>query len=58
MPELDSAVGTATGYGLDDRGVGVRVAVGTSFSLFHSAHPAFYPMDTARAFPECKAVGA
>jgi hypothetical protein len=25
----DSSVGTATGYGLDDRGVGVRVPVGT-----------------------------
>jgi hypothetical protein len=25
----DSAVGVATGYGLDDRGVGVRVPVGT-----------------------------
>jgi hypothetical protein len=24
----DSAVGVATGYGLDDRGVGVRVPVG------------------------------
>jgi hypothetical protein len=26
---LDSSVGIATGYGLDDRGVGVRVAVGS-----------------------------
>jgi hypothetical protein len=25
----DSAVGTVTGYGLDDRGVGVRVPVGS-----------------------------
>jgi hypothetical protein len=25
----DRAVGTATGYGLDDRGVGVRVLVGS-----------------------------
>jgi hypothetical protein len=25
---LDSSVGIATGYGLDDRGVGVRVPVG------------------------------
>jgi hypothetical protein len=25
----DSAVGLATGYGLDDRGVGVRVSVGS-----------------------------
>jgi hypothetical protein len=28
----DSAVGTATGYGLDCRGVGVRVPVGEMFS--------------------------
>jgi hypothetical protein len=27
-PSLDIAVGIATGYGLDDRGVGVRVSVG------------------------------
>jgi hypothetical protein len=27
-PEMDSAVGIVTGYGLDDRGVGVRVSVG------------------------------
>ncbi|PNF37665.1 hypothetical protein B7P43_G11938, partial [Cryptotermes secundus] len=26
----DSSVGTATGYGLDDRGVGVRVPVGST----------------------------
>jgi hypothetical protein len=30
----DSAVGMATGYGLDDRGVGVRVQAGRGFSLF------------------------
>jgi hypothetical protein len=29
---LDSAVGIATGYGLDDRVVGVRVAVGSRIS--------------------------
>jgi hypothetical protein len=28
---LDSAVGITTGYGLDDRGVGVRVPVGSGF---------------------------
>jgi hypothetical protein len=33
----DSAVGTVTGYGLDDRGVGVRVHVGArGFTLLHS----------------------
>jgi hypothetical protein len=30
-----SVVGTAFGYGLDDRGVGVRVPVGSRFSLLH-----------------------
>jgi hypothetical protein len=29
----DSVVGIATGYGLHDRGVGVRVLVGQEFSL-------------------------
>jgi hypothetical protein len=34
----DSAVGIATGYGLDERGVGVRVPVGSRiFSSLH--HP-------------------
>jgi hypothetical protein len=32
----DSSVGIATGYGLDDRGVGVRVPVGSS--IFSSPH--------------------
>jgi hypothetical protein len=31
MRSLDSSVGIATGYGLDDRGVGVRVPVGSRF---------------------------
>jgi hypothetical protein len=45
----DSVVGIVTGYGLDDRGIGVRVPVGSRFfSLFrvvqtgsgvHSAYP-------------------
>jgi hypothetical protein len=30
----DSAVGVATGYGLDDRGVGVRVPVGSRIFTF------------------------
>jgi hypothetical protein len=29
ITSLDSAVGTVTGFGLDDRGVGVRVPVGS-----------------------------
>jgi hypothetical protein len=33
---MDSAVGVATGYGLDDRGVGVPVPVGSR--IFSSPH--------------------
>jgi hypothetical protein len=40
----DSAVGMATGYRLDDRGVGV--------------HPTSYPMDTEGSFPGGKATRA
>jgi hypothetical protein len=46
----DSSVGIATGYGLDDRMIGVRFPAGaTNFSLHHrvqtgsGAHPASYP---------------
>jgi hypothetical protein len=34
---LDSAVGIATGYGLDDRGVAVRVPVGPRILSFRPA---------------------
>jgi hypothetical protein len=52
----DSAVGIATGYGLDDREVGVRVPVGSRIfasprrpdRLFHSTS---YPMATGGLFP-------
>jgi hypothetical protein len=53
----DSIVGTATAYGLDDRGVGVRVSVGSRIFSSPSrpdrfwAHPAFYPMGTGSSFP-------
>jgi hypothetical protein len=54
----DSAVGIATGYGLDRGGVGVWVPVGMRFVfLLHvvqtgfGAHPAFYPMDTGGPSP-------
>jgi hypothetical protein len=48
----DSVVGIATGYGLDDRGVGVRVPVGSR--IFSSprrpdrlwGHPISYPVGT------------
>jgi hypothetical protein len=58
----DSVVGIATGYELDDRGVGVRVPVGQEFSV-HSvqtgsgAHLASYPMGTGDSFPGGKAAG-
>jgi hypothetical protein len=37
-------VGIATGYGLDDQGIGVRVPVGQGFSLFHVVHTALGPI--------------
>jgi hypothetical protein len=48
----DSVVGIATGYGLDNREVGVRVPVGSRISSSSrrpdgsGAHPASYPMGT------------
>jgi hypothetical protein len=61
----DSSVGIALGYGLDDRGSGVRFPAGAgSFSLNHrvqngsGAHPASYPMGTRGPFPGGKAAGA
>jgi hypothetical protein len=47
----DSSVGVATGYGLDDRMIGIRFPAGDgNFSLRHhvrtrlGAHPASYPI--------------
>jgi hypothetical protein len=48
----DSAVGIATDYWLEDRGVGVRVPEGQEFSLLHlvetgsGVHPIAYQMGT------------
>jgi hypothetical protein len=48
----DSSVGIETGYRLDGRRDGVRVPVGTKFSLLRivltgsGAHPASYPIAT------------
>jgi hypothetical protein len=59
----DSAVGIATGYGLDRRGVVVRDPVVKEFSLLHviqtgsGTHPTSYPMDTGGSFPEGQAAG-
>jgi hypothetical protein len=56
---LDSSVGIALGYGLDDRGSRVRFPAGAgNFSLHHRAHPASYPMGTRGSFPGGKAAGA
>jgi hypothetical protein len=60
----DCVVGIATGYGLDDRGVRVRVPVGSRTFLLHvvqtgsEAHPASYPMGTGGSFPCDKGAGA
>jgi hypothetical protein len=42
----------ATDYGLDDRGVGVRVLVGSG------VNPTSYPMGAGGSFPGNKAAGA
>jgi hypothetical protein len=57
----DSAVGIATGYGLDDRWVGVRVPVGSR--IFSSprrpgVHPTSYVMGTGSSFLGVKAARA
>jgi hypothetical protein len=60
----DSSVGVAIGYGLDDRGVEVRVTVGARFSPLHVATPALgvnptsYPIRTGGSFPGGKVAGA
>jgi hypothetical protein len=61
---LDSAVGIATGYGLDDQGVGIRVPVGSRIFSSHvvqtgsSVHPTSYLTGTGCSFPGGIAVGA
>jgi hypothetical protein len=57
----DSVVGIATSYGLDDRGVGVRLPVGSR--IFTSpnrpeVHPTSFPMGTGASFPGGQAAGA
>jgi hypothetical protein len=60
----DSVVSIATGYGLDDRGVGVWVPVGSRFSLLHVVHtgsgvnPTSYPMGYGGSFPGGEAAEA
>jgi hypothetical protein len=60
----DSIVGIMTGYGLNDRGVGVRVPVGSRNSLLQVAQtgsgidPTSYPMGTRGSIPGGKAAVA
>jgi hypothetical protein len=61
----DSSVGIALGYGLYDRGYGVRFPEKAgNFSLHHrvqngsETHPASYPMGTRGSFPGGKAAGS
>jgi hypothetical protein len=60
----DSSAGIATGYGLDNRMIGVRFQAGSgNHSLRHrvqtssGAHPTSYPVDTGSSFPGGKAAG-
>jgi hypothetical protein len=61
----NKAVGIAIGYGLDGRGVAVRVPIGAiDFSLLDvahtgcEAHPASCPMVIGGSIPGVKATGA
>jgi hypothetical protein len=60
----DSAVGIATDYRLDDRGVGVKSPGRVKNFLFHvvqtgsGAHPTSYTMGTGYSFPGGKAAEA
>jgi hypothetical protein len=61
MYKKDRSVGIATGYELNDQGVGVRVPVQSRVSLLHVAqtgsgtHTASYSMGTGGSFPGGKA---
>jgi hypothetical protein len=52
-----SVVVTATGYGLHDRGIGIRVTVGSRilsppvFQTESGVHPTSYPMGTGSPLP-------
>jgi hypothetical protein len=51
----DSVVGIANGYGLEDRGVRVRVPVGSRiFQTGFEAYPASYAMGTVALSPGIK----
>jgi hypothetical protein len=56
---MDTAVGIASGYRLDDLGVGVQVLVKNKiFLLFTSSRPTSYPMGTGGFFLRGKAAEA
>jgi hypothetical protein len=60
----DSSVGIATGYGLEDGGIGVRVTVKQKYSPLRVVqtgsvvHPTSYTMGTRGSFLGGKATGA
>jgi hypothetical protein len=60
---MERSVGIATGYGLEDGGVGVRVPVRQEFLRFHflqtgsGVHPTSYTMGTRGFFLGGKAAG-
>jgi hypothetical protein len=59
-----SSFGIATGYGLDDHMIGVRIPTRAGNSLRHcvqtgsGAHPASYPVGIGGFFPGDKVAGA
>jgi hypothetical protein len=63
MGSRGSAVGIVTVYGLDGRGLGFRIPLGTYFSPFHvvqtgsGAHTASYLMDTGALSSRVKRPG-
>jgi hypothetical protein len=60
----DSVVGIATGYGLNDNEVEVRVSVGSRIltscvvNIGSGVHPTSYSLGTGGSFPGSKAAGA
>jgi hypothetical protein len=57
----DSVVGIATGYGLDEKGFGVRAPVGTLLHVVQTGsgvHPAFLSSEYGGSFPGGKATEA
>jgi hypothetical protein len=50
-------VGIETGYGLDDRGVGVRILTSPYAPDRHWVHPSSYTVGTGDSFPGVKRQG-